>query len=306
MSILDIKKGLILKAISGFYYVLESESRELFECKAKGAFRNENQSPLVGDNVCFEDLAEVSERGYRLGVVSSIETRKNEFRRPPLANLDKLFIVAAVCEPFPSYLVIDKLITVCEYKKIEPIIVVTKTDLKEADMIEQIYKDAGFEVVALSNLTEASAEPIKELLKNSISAFAGNTGVGKSSLLNNISPALKLETAHISKKLGRGRHTTRHVELYYLDSLSCYVADTPGFGSMEMLQYEIIKKDELQYCFREFAPFVEKCKYTGCSHTVEKGCAVLDALKAGAIPEKRHESYCSLYNDAKQIKHWEV
>lgn len=298
------RTGLLVKAISGFYYVLCDNENVIYECKAKGVFRNEAQAPLVGDHVELE----VSEE--RRGTVSKIMERKNEFTRPPLANLDKLFLVCSMLEPSPSTLVIDKLITVCEYKDIEPIIVVTKIDLKEEKEFKEIYEKAGFTVICLSNLEgktdEAELLKVKECLKGSVCAFAGNTGVGKSSLLNNICPALNLETSHISKKLNRGRHTTRQVELFYLDETNGYVADTPGFGSMEMLKYEVILKDKLELCFREFLPFIDKCKFTGCSHTVEKGCAVLEAVKNGIIPVSRHESYCTLYHDAGQIKTWEI
>ena len=294
---LQQKTGVINKAISGFYYV--ACDTEVYECKARGIFRNENTTPLVGDKVNF-DLEDNNK-----GIVTEVLQRKNEFRRPPIANIDKLFIVTSIVEPAPSLIVIDKLITICEYKDIEPIIVITKTDLKDATELKKIYEASGFKVVTLSNLESNNFDQVKEHLRDSISAFAGNTGVGKSSLINNIYPKLALETAHISKKLGRGRHTTRHVELYYIKELNGYVADTPGFGSMDMAKYEIIMKDKLQYCFREFAPYLNQCKFTGCSHTVEKGCAILDALRDGKIIQQRFNSYVELYNDAKQIKEWE-
>ncbi|MFZ2537523.1 MAG: ribosome small subunit-dependent GTPase A [Oscillospiraceae bacterium] len=291
------KTGVINKAISGFYYV--ACDKEVYECRARGIFRNENTTPLVGDRVVFE----IDDN--KKGMVTEVLERKNEFTRPPIANIDKLFIVTSILEPAPSLIVIDKLITICEYKDIEPIIVVTKTDLKDASELKQIYSDSGFKVITLSNLENDSFAEVMDCLRDSISAFAGNSGVGKSTLINNIYPILDLETAHISKKLGRGRHTTRHVELYYIKELNGYVADTPGFGSMDMAKYEIIMKDKLQYCFREFAPYLNKCKFTGCSHTVEKGCAVLEALGEGKIPKERFNSYVELYNDAKQIKEWE-
>ncbi len=291
------KTGVINKAISGFYYV--ACETEVYECRARGVFRNDKTTPLVGDKVLFE--LDDDNRG----VVTEVLERKNEFTRPPIANIDKLFIITSILEPAPSLIVIDKLITICEYKDIEPIIVVTKTDLKDACELKQIYETSGFKVITLSNLQNDNFEEVRNCLKDSISAFAGNTGVGKSSLINNIYPILDLETAHISKKLGRGRHTTRHVELYYIKELNGYVADTPGFGSMDMAKYEIIMKDKLQYCFREFAPYLNKCKFTGCSHTVEKGCAVLKALHEGTICKERFNSYVELYNDAKQIKEWE-
>lgn len=292
------KAGIINKAISGFYYV-QSEGK-LYECKAKGVFRNENTTPLVGDRVDFE----LDENNR--GIVTKVLERKNEFTRPPIANIDKLFIITSILEPAPSLIVIDKLITICEYKDIEPIIVITKIDLGDFAKLKEIYTAAGFTVCALNNLAQNEFSEIKEHLRDCISAFAGNTGVGKSSLINNIYPELDLETAHISKKLGRGRHTTRHVELYYIAEINAHVADTPGFGSMDMAKYEIIMKDKLQYCFREFEPFLNQCKFTGCSHTSEKGCKILEAVKSGEISGERFASYLELYNDAKQIKEWEL
>lgn len=292
------KTGVINKAISGFYYV--ACDNEIVECKARGVFRNKNTTPLVGDKVSIE----IDDNNK--GVVTKVFERKNDFVRPPIANIDKLFIVASVVDPVPNLLVIDKLITICEYKNVEPIIVVTKKDLNDTTFLNEIYKSSGFKVVTLSNLEDIDFSEVKEHLKDSISVFVGNTGVGKSSLLNNVYPELQLETAHTSKKLGRGRHTTRHVELFYIDEINGYVADTPGFGSMDIAKYEIIMKDKLQYCFREFEPYLDKCKFTGCSHTVEKGCAVLAALKENKIRKERFDSYVELYNQAKQIKEWEL
>jgi len=291
------KRGIIKKAIAGFYYVIADG--DCIECKARGIFRNRNQSPLVGDIVEIE----IDENGK--GVIKDIEQRKNEFLRPPIANIDRLFIVVSTCEPSPSLLVIDKLIAVCEYKDIEPIIIITKIDLKKSSELHQIYTKAGFIVINLSNTENDNFDEVKEQLKGFISAFAGNTGVGKSSLLNNLYPSLGLETSGISKKLGRGKHTTRHVELYPIDDVGGYVADTPGFGSMEVSRYDIIYKDKLQYCFMDFEPYISKCKYTGCSHTTEQGCAVLKALEEGKIQQTRFNSYIEMYNDAKSLKEWE-
>lgn len=289
--------GLIKKAIAGFYYV--NVDNHCYECKARGVFRNRDQSPLVGDSVVIE--IDENEKG----VITEVKKRKNEFLRPPIANLDKLFIVTSTCDPSPSLLVIDKLIAVSEYKEIEPIIVITKTDLRESEDLYQIYHNSGFKVIALSNMQSDDFGEVKSELSGCISAFTGNTGVGKSSLMNNLFPSLELETSDISKKLGRGKHTTRHVELYALDGVDGYVADTPGFGSMETMRYDVIYKDQLQYCFREFEPYLNKCKFTGCSHTVEKGCAVLDALSDGKIEQTRFDSYVTMYEEAKQIKEWE-
>lgn len=267
-------------------------------CKARGVFRNEDITPLVGDRAVFE----VEEDGS--GFITELLPRKNEFTRPPIANLDRLLIVTAVVDPVPSPLVIDKLITVCEYKEIEPVLVITKTDLGDPSGLEKTYREAGFQVISLSNLGGDYSE-VRKLLREGISAFVGNTGVGKSSLLNNLCPELELETGQTSKKLGRGRHTTRHVELYKLPGMEGWVADTPGFGSMDMARYELIRKDQLQYCFREFEPYLDHCQFTGCSHTTEKGCAVIAALNEGKIARTRFESYSALYEDARQIKDWE-
>lgn len=332
-----MKTGTIVKAISGFYYCKTEGT--VYECRGRGAFRNEKLTPLVGDQVRFEveeseEQAALDEsissraldaqvehaimplptsvyesgRGDAMhgGFVTEILPRKNEFTRPPIANLDKLFIVASVAQPSPSTLVIDKLTTVCEYKEIEPIIVITKTDLGDSDELSALYRKAGFRVICLSNVENGDYSEIRECLRGCTSAFAGNTGVGKSSLLNNVCPGLGLTTSHISQKLGRGRHTTRHVELFWLAEWNACVADTPGFGTMDMARYENIRKEQLQYCFREFEPYLEECRFTGCSHRTEKGCAVLDAVREGTVSASRHESYTVLYNEASQVKEWEL
>lgn len=294
-----MSNGLIMKALGGFYYV-ETSEKVLYECRARGVFRKDGISPAVGDRVKIETDAQGK------GVVTEILPRKNYIVRPPLANLDRLFIVVSVCEPQPNFLVIDKFIAMSEHKEIEPVLVITKSDLAPADELRRIYENAGFAVCIVNNLEESDLGEVRELLRGKICAFTGNTGVGKSSFLNRIEPSLGIKTADISQKLGRGRHTTRHVELYRLEELDAYVADTPGFSTMDLTRYDIIFKDELQHCFREFAPYRDHCRFTGCSHTVEKGCAVLEALAEGKIETTRHESYKALYEEAKQIKEWEL
>lgn len=291
--------GLIVKALGGFYYV-ECSGGVLYECRAKGIFRKKEKSPLVGDKVTIEAGED------NKGTVSVIHERKNEILRPPMANIDKIFIVVSICDPKPNTLIIDKFVAMSENKNIEPIIIITKCDLQDPKEISTIYKNAGFEVLCVDNFNNEFVDKAKGLLKDSICAFTGNTGVGKSSFLNSLYPQLDIKTAQISKKLGRGRHTTRHVELYKLDDINAYVADTPGFSSMDLMQYDIILKNDLQYCFREFDEYIGKCKFTGCSHIVEKGCAVLDALNNGKIEVSRHESYKTLFEEAKKIKEWEL
>lgn len=295
-----------MKALSGFYYCLPdgmNAVKDAVECRARGAFRNEAVTPLVGDRVHFET------EGDGHGFVLEILPRKNEFTRPPIANLDRLFIVASVADPSPSLQVLDKLITVCEYKEIEPILMITKTDLGDAEPLRRIYESAGFPVLTVCNHSDADtagSDAVRQYLNDGISAFCGNTGVGKSSLLNRLYPELSLATGDISQKLGRGRHTTRHVELYPIPGGNGWVADTPGFGTMELSQYDIIRKEQLQYCFREFEPYLGKCRFPDCAHIAEAGCAVLEALRDGAIMPSRHESYAALYAEARQIKEWEL
>ena len=290
-------QGRILKATGGFYYVLSDAV--LYECRARGLFRKNGVSPLVGDWV------EIEETGEEKGYVTRILDRKNSLIRPPLANLDQLFLVVSVADPQPNLLVLDKLIAIAEHKKIEPFLIVTKTDLGEWETLAALYEKAGFQVFCTGLDQDSDLAMLRRSTEGKISAFCGNSGVGKSSLLNRIDSRLDLSTAQISQKLGRGRHTTRHVQLYPVSG-GGYIADTPGFSSMDLERYEVILKEQLQYCFREFGPHLNQCRFTGCSHTKEKGCAVLAAMKEGEIASSRHDSYCTLYEAAKNIKEWEL
>lgn len=233
-----------------------------------------------------------------------IEERKNELVRPPLANLDTLFIVASLVDPKINTLIIDKLIAIAEYKRIEPVLVLTKTDLcPDYRQYVDIYEKAGIAVIVCNNVTGEGADKVKAMFDGKICAFTGNTGVGKSTLLNNIFPELKLQTGQTSKKLGRGRHTTRHCELFKTNN--GYIADTPGFSSLDFERCESIMKDDLPYCFREFEPYLGSCKFISCSHTGDKGCAICNAVADGSISQSRFESYIAMYNDVKDIKAWE-
>lgn len=292
--------GLIVKSIGGFYYV-ETPTHVIWECRARGLFRKDGVTPCVGDEVVFEP-----EYGT-VGTVTQIRPRKNQLIRPLLANLDILFLVVSSCDPAPNLLMIDKLIAMCEYKQIHPILLFTKNDLKDTSELETIYRHAGFVCFSVNcrDITGTDVNAIKNHLRGNISAFAGNTGVGKSSLLNVLYPNLDLKTGDTSRKLGRGRHTTRHVELFRLEDIGGYVADTPGFGNVELLRYHQLCQQELQDCFREFAPYQDQCKFTGCSHTVEKGCAVLQALSRTEIEPSRHDSYKAMYQELKNVNPWE-
>jgi ribosome biogenesis GTPase len=249
-------------------------------------------------------MAEISLEGGS-GTVETILPRKNELLRPPLGNLDRLVIVASTVSPPPDTLAIDKLAAIAEHKGIEPVFVLTKIDLCPPGPLPGIYRAAGFGAVAVSNHTGEGVQELAGLLNGGINAFTGNSGVGKSSLLNRIVPGHLLEVGGISRKLGRGRQTTRTVELFALDG-GGYAADTPGFSAIDIVRTQIILKDELQYDFREFAPYLGKCQFTGCSHTKEKGCAVLEAVESGAIARSRHNSYLAMYDEIKDIKSWEI
>lgn len=298
MSVENTKllSGMIVKLIGGIYFVDAPDG--IYECTARGVFRNKGLSPCCGDKVAIEVLEP------RKGVITELQPRKNEIIRPPLANLDNLVLVTSTCDPAPNLLLLDKFIAVAEFKGIEPILVFTKSDLRSADELCDIYRNSGIEAYAVSDSDSGSADAVKKRLTGQLSAFTGNTGVGKTTLLNSIFPELGEKTAEISRKLGRGRHTTRHVSLYKLDG-GGYIADTPGFSSFETGRYDVIFKDELAECFREFRPHLGKCRFVNCSHTKESGCAVLEALQNGEIQSTRHESYVTMYNEARLIPEWQ-
>ena len=288
----NIKSGIIIKCLGGLYTVESPEG--IYECKARGVFRNKGIAPYVGDIVETSD-----------GVITKIHERKNSIIRPPLANLDQLIFIVSTCEPSPNLMLLDKFIAIAEYKKIKPVIVITKIDLESCSKIENIYRNINIDVLKADYADERSIDKIREMLCGRIRASTGNSGSGKSTLLNAVDPSLNIPTAEISRKLGRGRHTTRHAELYKL-SEGGYIADTPGFSTFETNKYEIIRKEELAGCFTEFTEFSGECRFKDCSHTCEKGCAVLEAVREGKVAESRHSNYCTMYDEARQIKEWEL
>lgn len=290
----NILNGKILKGIGGFYYIETADA--VYECKARGVFRKQKITPLVGDDVT------ITIRSNGENTIDSIHPRKNFLVRPPVANIEQLFILSAACNPSPNLFLIDKMTAIAINKGIEPIIVFTKCDLMDLSEFEKIYKNSGLKTVCISSVTKDGIDTVKEWISGKVSAFTGNSGVGKSTLLNSICEGLNLDTGEISEKLGRGRHTTRAVELYKV--CDGYVADTPGFSSFDIEKNESVALEDIQYCFPEFQPYLGKCKFVSCSHTVDKGCAVLEALSDGKIEKTRHESYKAMYSDAKELKKW--
>lgn len=289
--------GIIIKGIGGFYYV-EAADGIVYECKARGVFRKEKITPLAGDRV------EITVESNNKNSIDKILERRNFFKRPPIANVDTLVIVSSVCDPRPNLLIIDRLTAVASYKNVEPIIVFTKDDLQSANEFVKIYTNAGFKTFAVSNETGEGIEKVKSIIDGGITVFTGNSGVGKSSLINRMYPDFCLETGEISRKLGRGRHTTRHVELFKVGS--GYIADTPGFSSLDFETNDLIKKDELAFCFPDFAYYIGSCRFSTCAHINDKGCSLVEAVKSGDVERTRHESYVTMYNEVKDIKDWQL
>ncbi len=321
-------EGKILQGIGGLYSVriTSTESTDNINligttvaCRARGSFRHNNISPLAGDNVVISPAREENKSKKESNdsdyVIEEMLERKNALIRPPLANLDYLFITLAAAAPQPILTTVDKLISIAEFNDIEPIIVITKCELDSnyASELKRIYEKSGFTVFCLSAIENIAIEPIDEFIKDNLAgklaAFAGASGIGKSTLLNRLFPNLSLSTSDISHKIQRGKHTTRKVELFPLLSSdspdACgYIADTPGFSMLDFERFDFFEKDDLVYTMREFKPYIGLCKYTKCSHTKEEGCAILSALKKGEIEKTRHQSFCELYDVLKSKTKW--
>ena len=288
-------RGVITSSFGDSFKVV-AEDKE-YTCRARGVLRNRSQSPVCGDFVTVELSGDET-------VITEILPRKNEIVRPPLANLDQIVFVCSTVEPAPNILNLDKFTAVSVFKGIAPIIVFTKTDKCDPEKYMSLYRGV-FPVFAVDNITGEGIDPLREAMKDKFSALCGNSGVGKSSLLNNLVPDINAKTGEISRKLGRGRHTTRRTEIYPLPS-GGYLADTPGFAAFSTERYDIIFKDDLADCFPEFGEYIGKCRFQDCSHTKEQGCAVLEALSEGKIQSSRHKSYCEMYSEASKIKPWEL
>ena len=288
--------GRILRSLSGFYDV--QTPKGLITCRGRGHLRKGSESPLTGD------VVEITvEHGK--GMVEKILPRKNRFVRPAVANVDALVVFAANVNPVTEPFLIDRVAAIAGDQEVAVYICVNKCDLDPGADLVKIYRNAGFEVIQASAETGEGVEELRKLLTGKLTAFTGNTGVGKSSMLNRLCPELGLATGEVSEKLGRGRHTTRHVELYRLAE-DTYVADTPGFSSFDTEQMDVILKENLQYSFPDFAPCLGKCQFHDCSHRAEPGCAVRAAVEDGQLEKTRYESYLRLYEKASQIKLWEL
>ena len=279
-------EGIIIKALSGFYYVADGE--KLISCRAKGRFRHVSTSPLVGDHVTYSTVSDSS------GVIEAIATRRNSFIRPAVANIDCMVFVASAAKPVTDPFLIDRVSVIADRASCETIVCINKCDLRDPEELSGIYTKCGFPTVCTSALTGEGVDNLRALMRGKVCALAGDSGIGKSSLINKLVPGLTLGTGEISDKLGRGRHTTRHVEFFPLDG-ETFVADTPGFASFEVQMVDNIEPEELQYHFRDFVPYLGSCRFDDCRHLAEPGCAILAAVASGELPRSRHESYKKLY-----------
>ena len=292
---IEEQTGRIVRSISGFYDVVLPTGT--VTCQARGILRKEGMTPLTGDMVRV-----VMQRGK--GMIQQVLPRKNSFIRPAVANVDALLIFAANVNPVTEPFLIDRVTAIAGNKGVESILCVNKTDLDEAEELCGIYSHAGFRVIATSAQTGAGIGELRRALQGKLTAFTGNSGVGKSSILNRLCPELRLPTGEVSEKLGRGRHTTRHVELFSLDH-ETFVMDTPGFSSFDTDQMDVILKENLQYAFPDFGPWLGRCQFHDCSHRREPGCAVRQAAENREIEPSRYDSYLRLYEKAAQYKEWE-
>ena len=290
-------EGRIDKALSGFYYVATTAGKTL-TCRARGKFRKEGLSPLVGDRVSVREL------GSGEGYVEEILPRRNAFQRPAVANIDQLVIVASGAIPVTDPFLIDRMSAVAALKDCGVVLLLNKHDLDPAEELYRIYTAAGFPTLRVSAETGEGMAELEDLLSDKLSAFTGNSGVGKSSILNRLDPRFALKVGEVSQALGRGRHTTRHVELFRLPN-GAEIMDTPGFSSFEAEELNWELKQHLPETFLEFRPYLGQCRFVGCSHTKEKGCAVLEAVRRGEIQKSRHQSYLRLYEELKPLKEWE-
>ena len=288
--------GRIVRSLSGFYDVQTDIG--VITCRGRGSLRRQGDAPLTGD------MVQIAVEGSK-GMVERILPRRNRFIRPAVANVDALVVFAANVNPVTEPFLIDRVAAIAGDQDVPVYICVNKCDLDPAVDLVRIYRNAGFSVIQASAETGEGVEQLRELITGKLTAFTGNTGVGKSSMLNALCPELGLATGEVSEKLGRGRHTTRHVELYHLGE-DTFVADTPGFSSFETDQMDVLLKENLQFTFPDFAPHLGTCQFHDCSHRKEPGCKIRQAVETGELEQTRYESYLRLYEKAEQVKLWEL
>ena len=291
-----MEEGRIIKALSGFYYVQTENG--VVECRARGRFRKEGTSPLVGDRVSI-----VREQGK--GTVDTILPRRNALIRPAVANVDVLVVLASCAIPQTEPFLIDRILTIAARQDVPCLVCVNKDDLAPAAPLADIYRKAGIPTIVTSAATGEGIEALRAQIAGKFAVFTGNSGVGKSSVLNALAPELALPVGEVSQKLGRGRHTTRHIELFSLPG-GTYIADTPGFSSFDTDRMDAIPKEELVQTFVEFLPYLGQCQFPDCAHRKEPGCAIRAAVEQGAIGKSRYESYLRLYDIVKDHKPWET
>lgn len=297
--------GMIIKGVGGLYTVL-TDGGERIACSARGAFRHEGVKPLVGDRVSLSNDADGA-------AIDDILPRRNTLVRPAMANLTHLFVVIPAAKPKPDLVTVDKLVALAEDRGIEPVVVVNKCDVDraEADRIKSIYEGAGFNCFTICAATGEGCDALfgffTEISKSKVtlSALAGASAAGKSTLMKRLFPTVDFKTGDVSRKIERGRHTTRHVELFEVpDAPGCYIADTPGFSMLDFTRFNLLELSSLASSFREFSGCLGKCRYTKCTHTKEEGCAVLEKVREGKISKTRHDNYVALYNEIKAIPEW--
>ncbi|WP_295616241.1 ribosome small subunit-dependent GTPase A [uncultured Intestinimonas sp.] len=290
--------GIIMKAMSGFYYV-DDGGGETVACRARGRFRHQRLTPLVGDRVEFTRLPGGG------GSLDALLPRKNQFQRPAVANIDQLVVVASGVIPVTDPFLIDRIAAIADSKEgCDVVVCINKCDLDPGEELYRIYRAAGFPTLRVSALTGEGIGELSAAIAGKVSAFTGNSGVGKSSILNALEPGFRIQVGQVSEKLGRGRHTTRHTELYRLSN-GAVIADTPGFSAFDTERMELVRKEDLERAFRDFRLYLGECRFTGCAHIKEKDCAVREALDRGEIQESRYRSYVRLYEQVKDHKDWE-
>ena len=290
-------QGLVVRSLSGVYEVA-AEDGSFVSCKPRGKFRRDGISPLVGDRVRITVQKDES------GSVEEILPRKNVFIRPPVANIDCMVLFACAVTPVTDFFLLDRMIAVAEDRECETVICINKSDLDPGEDYFSLYSRAGFRTIRTSAVTGEGIEELRDAIRGKVCAFTGNSGVGKSSVLNALEPGFSLKVGEVSEKLGRGKHTTRHVELFPL-SCGARIADTPGFSAFDTEVMGMTVKENVQFSFREFAPYIGKCRFSDCAHRRESDCAVREAVEAGMIAPSRYESYVKLYEQAMEYRTWE-